>query len=359
MISSITINEIKKRANSREIVFWGKHDGLLEELKTQGMVISKIYTGNTHLLKKSNQYYNYNELRGMANKYFIIFPFWSQEKIQVDYYSNKLKELGYSKDDWLSLTPELTANLGENRRDKRDIYGNKCSPIPKGVKQLIQGYDNKIDISKIENNGNITIIIKGNNNRIVIEENVKFRGNNLIHCMGDNIRIHIKQNVSINSIDIEVWSNSCLIIGKDTTMAENNHIYMHNYSKMLLGTNCKTSFNVLLQTGDGHSIFSVKTGENINSSKKHITEEGYLSEIILGEHVWLCRDSKIISSMNSTTIGTGSIVGMGSIVKGIFPNNCAIAGVPARVVKEDIAWASKNMSDDITDCKGYAKLTVY
>ena len=177
--------------------------------------------------------------------------------------------------------------------------------------------------------------------------------------MGDNIDIHIGQRVSINNIDIESFSDSTLRIGEDTTIAENNLFYMHPYSKIVLGNNCKTSFNVLFQTGDGHSIFSVITGENINSSKKQLVSNKYLAEISLGEHVWLCRDSKIFCSNKKTTIGDGSIVGMSAFVKGKFPNNCVIAGIPGKVVKENIAWAAKNCSDDIQDCKGYTKLTKY
>lgn len=229
-----------------------------------------------------------------------------------------------------------------------------------GVKQLFRGIDNDIQISNIKNSGNISIIVEGNNNKIVIGDETKFRGlNNIIHCIGDNISIYIGKNVSAKNIEIEAFSNSVLSIGERTTIAENNLFYMHPYSKIVLGSNCKTSFNVLFQTGDGHSIFSVITGKNINSSKKNLEGNGFLAEIILGEHVWVCRDSQVLSSYKKTEIREGSIVGMRSFVKGTFPNNCIIAGVPGKVVKENVSWADKPRSDDIGDCKGYVNLTKY
>lgn len=38
------------------------------------------------------------------------------------------------------------------------------------------------------------------------------------------------------------------------------------------------------------------------------------------------------------------MVGLGSIVKGTFPNNCIVAGVPAKIIKKDIAWERPHLS---------------
>ncbi|MDR3310631.1 MAG: hypothetical protein LBS90_04730, partial [Oscillospiraceae bacterium] len=49
---------------------------------------------------------------------------------------------------------------------------------------------------------------------------------------------------------------------------------------------------------------------------------------------------------------TGSVVGSYAVVAKKYPNNCAIAGNPARIVRRDIAWrgehfcnAPRNLAD--------------
>lgn len=59
----------------------------------------------------------------------------------------------------------------------------------------------------------------------------------------------------------------------------------------------------------------------------------------------------------SVSIGNGSVVGAKAFVKSSFPNNCSIAGVPAKIIKNNIAWSRKNFSEDIKDCGKYASLT--
>lgn len=116
------------------------------------------------------------------------------------------------------------------------------------------------------------------------------------------------------------------------------------------------SFDIIVQTGDGHSIFDIKTGKNINSNKK-MKEENILYKIELGDHVWVGRCGLILGSMKPTVIGSGSIVGAQSVVKGKFPNNVILAGTPAKVIKKDIAWSRKNMADNMEDCNGYSENT--
>jgi acetyltransferase-like isoleucine patch superfamily enzyme len=42
--------------------------------------------------------------------------------------------------------------------------------------------------------------------------------------------------------------------------------------------------------------------------------------------------------LKGTTIGSGSVVAAGSVVKGEFPSNVLIGGNPARILKENVNW---------------------
>jgi UDP-3-O-[3-hydroxymyristoyl] glucosamine N-acyltransferase len=54
------------------------------------------------------------------------------------------------------------------------------------------------------------------------------------------------------------------------------------------------------------------------------------SEIIIHEDVWI---GARVTFLAGAQVGSGSVVAAGSVVRGQFPPNCIIGGVPARVLK--------------------------
>jgi hypothetical protein len=58
-------------------------------------------------------------------------------------------------------------------------------------------------------------------------------------------------------------------------------------------------------------------------------------DITLGDRVGL--GARAVVFRNSQ-IGSNTVVGWGSVVKGAFPSNVVIAGVPARVVNTNVRW---------------------
>ena len=69
------------------------------------------------------------------------------------------------------------------------------------------------------------------------------------------------------------------------------------------------------------------TGERINP---------YGANIRLGRHVWLGRDVVITGHSD---VGDGVVIGHGSLVRGQkVPAHTAVAGSPARVLRENVAW---------------------
>ena len=91
------------------------------------------------------------------------------------------------------------------------------------------------------------------------------------------------------------------------------------------------SSNITLRAGDSHSVIDIETGKRLNMSK----------DIMVGDHVWI---GNTVIITKGTTIGANSIIGTGSVVTGkVFPDNCAIAGNPARIVKEKVNWLHKKI----------------
>lgn len=113
-------------------------------------------------------------------------------------------------------------------------------------------------------------------------------------------KISIGENCGISGSTIYSWES--IIIG--------------NYTRV--GANCKIIDN------DFHPIEQ--------EYRKKALNEQYTrrAPIIIGDDCFIGMNSIILKG---TTLGNNVIVGAGSVVHGTFPDNCIIAGNPARIVK--------------------------
>lgn len=105
---------------------------------------------------------------------------------------------------------------------------------------------------------------------------------------------------------IRVRRGSCCIIGDNTSINSNNMIACHE--KVVLGNNIQLSPNV--QIYDHDHDFRVNGG---------ITQMKYrTAPVIIGSNVWIGCNSVILKG---TTIGNNCIIGAGSVVSGVVPDN--------------------------------------
>lgn len=66
-----------------------------------------------------------------------------------------------------------------------------------------------------------------------------------------------------------------------------------------------------------------------------IREQGVTREgIVIGSNCWI--GSKV-TVLDGAVIGNGCVVAAGAVVTGIFPDNCVIGGVPARILKSRVS----------------------
>ena len=90
------------------------------------------------------------------------------------------------------------------------------------------------------------------------------------------------------------------------------------------------SSEIVIRTGDSHSVLN-ESGERINPAK----------DVVIGNHVWIGHRVLITKGVS---IPENSIVGTGAILtKAIDKCGVVIAGVPAKIVKENINWNSKRL----------------
>ena len=168
----------------------------------------------------------------------------------------------------------------------------------------INGIDNSVEL----NDGNfkrIKIGIDGNNNKIIIENDVYIRNLEII-IQGDNHMV---------------------VIGKRTEIGGMTVVCCGENSKVLIGDDCLLASNIDMKSCDGHAIY--KNNEVINNSK----------DIIISNNVWISQDVKILKGV---VIGSNSVVGINSLVTAnTFDSNVIIGGIPAKVINRNITWGKE------------------
>ena len=196
------------------------------------------------------------------------------------------------------------------------------SYIKKGNEVLIKRGGN---LFPYKNKKGLTLICKGKGNRIVIEEPIEFSGC-FISLSGNENTVEIKKSEHILfNFSVYADSNSKLNVGGNFSCASVD-ISLRHSKGVKIGEDCMCSDGVMILANDGHPIVDAQTGEVLN--------EGGTIEI--GNHVWLGRKSIICKN---TKIADNSIVGTRAVVTKEFnEENVALAGIPAKIVKQNINW---------------------
>ena len=171
------------------------------------------------------------------------------------------------------------------------------------------------------------VVFLGKNNKLTVKKGTRISGGIYFDC--DNGTCHIGKNrfkgairlgqdCTINIEDQVSCTNDCLI-----TAAEGITIN--------IGQDCMLASDIQIRADDGHPIFDVFSGKRVNTPKS----------VSIGPHAWI---GGRVTILGGASVGEGSVVGVGSVVKGKIPNNCVAAGVPARVVRKNIAWERPHLN---------------
>lgn len=330
---------IKKYLNNRELVVWGKRDvefeSYLEEM--YGIVVAfhvfwdkKFLDGVknrsiTCLANKNNQYYVVNlELASIEKN----------TKFFVDHGYKEIKDFLF-----LGVVSKTVAKGAINYHDANE---NKCSYCPPLCTINFKGKNSEVIIDEsVTIKGDLRITL-ADDCRLHIEKNCILGGGTILFA-GDSSFYKMEENSAYNGVNVVLYSNSSLEIGAHTSIV-GMMTRVCPYNKVIIGEDCMFSQDIIIFCGDGHAIYNCETKKRsnhpgINSDKKH--------SVVLGSHVWIGIRAVLLSG---TDIGIGSIVGAGAVVKGTFPNNCAIAGNPAHMVKKDVAWSRDYLDIDIKMC---------
>ena len=117
---------------------------------------------------------------------------------------------------------------------------------------------------------------------------------------------------------IRLEENSILEIGDNTYISANALIRVAK--RVSIGKNCAISWNLTILDSDFHN-YKVSEKEILNTK-----------EVFIGDNVWIGNNVIILKGVY---IGNNSIIAAGSVVTKNVPNNCIVAGNPAKIIKND------------------------
>ncbi len=169
------------------------------------------------------------------------------------------------------------------------------------------------DCFNITERGFFSCIFKGNENQVVVEDDVVINGR--VTCS------FVPQvNMPANC--------SCVLIGKSTFINGRVNFRADAPNTIIkVGSGCLFANNVDLTTTDNHMIYDIDSQVVLNPG----------GDIKIGNHVWICEGVKIL---NNTTISSNSVVATKSLVtRKIEEENVVVGGIPARVIKRNCNWS--------------------
>lgn len=294
------IPDIKEKINNRRIIFIGNYNIYRNIIKELNVDISNYIEYENNI--GDNEFEkNVSNYKDKSDQYLCVIPelYYKSECLSI------LWKNGFSitKDVVYYKTGDILLTKFEGTY--HDIFNNVIQSHQK-ITFLLRGCGNWIATGKALRNQCTCTIAVHNQCTVVI---------------GDNFTAH--------KLSIGIYDGARVEIEDKTTFAEGCRIYVAALGKVKIREDCMFSSEIVLQCGNGHALLE------IGSKNQSVAKRKIIPEIILDQHVWVGYQVFILGTSH---IGSGSIIGARAVVKKDFPNNCIIAGIPAKIVKKDVAW---------------------
>ncbi len=216
--------------------------------------------------------------------------------------------------------------------------------------QIQELKDNKIIGNPTLANSNIKFI--GINNILYCENDV-----NLVNCdiqfKGNNSLIYLSRNENNYSINIHVFQDCTVYIGRDNTMAQPISINIQEHQNLIIGDDCIISSGTIFRTSDAYLIYDTISKKRINDSRS----------IFIGDHVWIGHQTFI---SKGSKIGSGAILDNNTYVPSNYSlkSNAIFAGNPAQLIKDNVFFTKDYnggfKAEDTLNCENYnSRIYIY
>lgn len=211
---------------------------------------------------------------------------------------------------------------------------------------IILGLNNRINIKDGCSLSTVTLNLKDNSEFNIGSKN-SFAAMN-VSLIGDS-HVVIGNNNGLRGVNILLFAHAHLSIGNNNQLkSDGSEFRGHDHTKIIIKDDTLWSQGVHILNGDGHSIFDIETKKRINDVR-----DGK-NTIVINNHVWV---GKSVTLLRGTDVGEGSVIGINSLVTKKYPNNCIIAGSPAKIMRKNICWCFHNDPESIDECAPYINMT--
>ena len=172
---------------------------------------------------------------------------------------------------------------------------------------------------------NSSILFAGVGNILVVEAGAKIVDSR-IAFKGDNSIVVIRKTRSDKiNLRVDIFTDSFLLIDSGLHATGTITISVAEHANLVIGKGCLFSRGCWVRNSDAHLIYDVETNKRLNLGR----------DMIIGDHVWVGQD---VSIVKSPFVGSGAIIGMGSLVRSRVRSNAIYAGNPCSLQKEGVFW---------------------
>jgi carbonic anhydrase/acetyltransferase-like protein (isoleucine patch superfamily) len=136
--------------------------------------------------------------------------------------------------------------------------------------------------------------------------------------VGPGASVRVRGHMSIHT-DFQVWVNpgAELVLGSGFA---NYGLRLSCRRSIQIGMDCALGERITIRDSDDHRVSG---------------GSGPVAPIRIGDHVWIGSGATVLRGVS---IGDGAVVAAGAVVTKPVPERCLVAGVPARIVRDDVDW---------------------
>jgi acetyltransferase-like isoleucine patch superfamily enzyme len=171
--------------------------------------------------------------------------------------------------------------------------------------------------------GTGTITLDGDDNEVVIEPACILSGARI--TLGSRCTFRAGNLSRLNAVEVYARADGHVTIGTGNYFTWHTRLYLHEPGRIVIGNDCGIASGTLLTVSDMHPIYDRTSGERINAPR----------DVTVEDQVWISQDAALLKGAQ---VGRGSVIALRAVVTGAIPAHCIAAGVPARVIRENIRW---------------------
>lgn len=140
---------------------------------------------------------------------------------------------------------------------------------------------------------------------------------------GKGAEVHVGSGVMLErGVRLSLGDNARIYIGDNTYLGDGTCVLA--VKEVRIGAGCAISWHVVIMDTSSHPVGF--EGEKLETK---------IAPVIVGDHVWIGSRAVILKGVE---VGDGAIIANNSVVTKNVPPKTMVAGNPARVIKERVAW---------------------